>query len=554
MKKIISLILSAVLIFGCLTLAGCAKKNSDGYNIVMITDGGVINDGAYNESAWTGVKSFAEEKNMTYRYYQPSLDENGKLSVETIRNYIDLASKDKAKFVVLPGEAFAVAAYEIAPAYSDINFILVDALPHAENDKTVRFQSNVMCVNFDVLQAGFLAGYTSVCSGNTKLGYLGAVGSQKSGDYGAGFVQGASFAANTKNLPVRVDYANYDAANLNYDYSFTVKATYKKISDEKEKTYKVNVVNGIGSGVYKDGENVAIIADSAPQGKVFDHWEVKSNTEGVSDRKVNISSKNKPEMNLLVGKCDCTIEAVFADGDNSQNEETAEETAADENQFKFNVTVENGTGTGAYAAGEKVQVVANPPKDGYMFDKWENIDNQGLKTGISMDNEYCYITEFEMVDRVASVAEKMFDDGCQIVFAGGNPVSDSIFTATENFDYQVWGFGSGYDEHAKKNCFASVVNDYGTAVKLALESYQPGGILTANCSNSGIYVTGKSTEKTKKDKKGNDVENPEYDSEYAMIYQALADGKVNLVHMESGGDVRNTFKSSVLTVNYWINE
>ena len=555
MKKITSVILALTIILSCFGLAGCAKKNAGGYDLVMITDGAAINDGEFNESAWNGIKAYGDENNMNYRYYQPSLDENGKLGVETVKKYVDLAVKDNAKFVILPGEAFAVCAYEIAPAYGDINFILVDAFPHAENDNAIRFQSNVMSISFNALEAGFLAGYTSVIDGFTKLGYLGSVNADKSGNYGAGFAQGAAFAADQKNIPVVLDYANYDALDLNYDFSFTVEATYKKVSEEKEKTFKVNVVDGLGSGVYTDGQNVTITANPAPEGKAFDHWETKSDTEGVKDRKVNISSKSKESMNLLVGDCDCTITAVYKDAENSDTEETEEaEENRDGSEPAFIVDVLNGTGSGSYYAGETVNIVADEPKDGYMFDKWISYDNQGLKTGISMDNEYDYTTSFEMVDRVASIAEMMYDKGGQVVFGGGCPVSSSIFTATNNFDYQVWAFGSGIDEGKKGNCYASVVNDYGAAIKIALGGYQPGGILTANCANGCIYVTGKSLEETKTDKKGNKVENEEYNGDYAMIYNALAEGKLSLVNMESGGDVRNAVKSACLTVNYWIHE
>ena len=556
MKKITSVILATLMIVGCFTLVSCAKINSKGYDLVLITDGAPINDGAENESAWMGVKAYGEENNMTYRYYQPSLDENGKLTIDTIKNYIDLASKDNAKFVILPGEAFAAGAYEVAPAYMEINFILVDAYPHAENDKTIRFQSNVMCISFNALQAGYLAGYTSVIDGNTKLGYLGAVNADKSGNYGAGFVQGAAFAADQNNVPVTLEYANYDALNLDYDYSFTVKATYKKVSDEKDKTFKVNVVNGLGSGVYTEGQNVTITAAPAPAGKKFGHWETKSDTEGVRDGKVNISSKSKEEMNLLVGSCDCTITAVYEDAEETDEtiEETEDLSIAETDINKFSVTVENGSGSGLYAAGETVKIVADVPEEGYMFDRWVSVDNQGLKTGVSMENEYDYTTSFEMIDRFASVAETMYDKGVQVVFGGGNPISDSIFTATKNFDYQVWAFGSGIDEGSKGNCFASVVNDYGAAIKIALGAYQPGGILTAGCENGCIYVTGKSLEKTRTDKKGNEVENEEYSGEYEMIYNALAEGRINPKNMPSGGDIRKTFKSACLTLNYWVVE
>lgn len=56
-----------------------------------------------------------------------------------------------------------------------------------------------------------------------------------------------------------------------------------------KKTFNVNVVGGIGSGVYANGENVTIIADKPYKDKAFDLWEVKSNTKGVKDKKVNIS-------------------------------------------------------------------------------------------------------------------------------------------------------------------------------------------------------------------------------------------------------------------------
>jgi basic membrane lipoprotein Med (substrate-binding protein (PBP1-ABC) superfamily) len=554
MKKITSVILALIMIIGCISLVGCSKKDTGDYNLVLITDGGAINDGAENESAWNGVKSYGDENFMTYRYYQPSLDENGKLTVDTIRKYIELAVNDKARFVILPGEAFAVGAYELAREFEDVNFILVDAYPHAENDNVMRFQSNVMCVSFNALQAGFLAGYCSVADGYTKLGYLGSVNADKSANYGAGFAQGAAVAADIKKTPVILDYANYDDQNLDYDYSFTVKATYKKVSDEKEKTYKVNVVNGLGSGVYTDGQNVAITANPPEKGKAFDHWETKSDTDGVRDRKVNISSKSKETMNLLVGDCDCTITAVYEDAKEEESKEAEENQNAQDNNLKFNVIVENGTGSGSYSAGETVKIVSDVPKDGYMFDKWVSVDNKGLKTGVSMENEYDYATEFVMVDRVASIAETMYDSGAQVIFGGGCPVSDSIFTATNSFDYQVWAYGSGVDESSKGNCVASVVNDYGAGIKLALAAYQPGGIVSAGCENGCIYVTGKSLEESTTDKKGNVVENKEYNDEYAMIYNALADGKLSPINMLPGGDISEIVSSACLTINYWVTE
>ncbi|MGN0528522.1 MAG: hypothetical protein ACI4IE_05270, partial [Eubacterium sp.] len=424
-----------------------------------------------------------------------------------------------------------------------------------------------------------------------------------------------------KGIPVTLDYADYDSAVLDYDYSFTVKPVYQKISDAKEDTFTVKVEGGLGSGTYTNGENVAIIADDPAEGKIFDHWEVKSNTKGVKDKKVNISSKKDSTMNLLVGDCDCTITAVWADADTvpikimqSDGEtlyrevnvskdstnwisapaaesgkvfdrwETEDESVLEDvngsstnvsvadkgvtlvpvyknsDTPTFDVTVENGTGSGSYVAGDTVNLVADPPEDGYMFYKWENVDNQGLSTGIAMDNEYNYNTSFEMVDRYSSVAEKMYDDGVTMMFAGGNANSDSIFTASTNFDYQVWTFGSGTDQGGKDNCYASVVNDYGAAVKLCLEDYKGGSILSAGCNNNCIYVTGKNIEEYQlgengnpaKDKDGNKIKNDDYNKDYATVYNALAAGMINPVSVQSGGDVRKVSASKCLSLNYWI--
>lgn len=622
MKKSLSFLLAVIMVLSCIfAFAGCSKKDNGSYEIVLITDGQAINDGSYNESAWNGVKSYGDENKVTYRYYQPNLDDDGNLSIDTISDYVKLAADNGAKYIVMPGESFAVAAYKVAHEYKNINFVLADAFPHSEEDNNPRLQSNVMCVNFNALQAGFLAGYTSVIDGNTKLGYLGSVNSPNSGDYGAGYVQGAAYAADEKGVPVTLDYADYDSAVLDYDYSFTVKPVYQKISEAKEKTFTVKVEGGLGSGTYTDGENVAIMADDPAEGKIFDHWEVKSDTKGVKDKKVNISSKKDSTMNLLVGDCDCTIKAVWAKADTvpvkimqadgktlyrelnvskdstnwvsapaaesgkifdywqvkdesvledaksaSTNVSVADKGVTLVPVYKnsdtptFDVTVENGTGSGSYVAGDTVNLVADAPKEGYMFYKWENIDNQGLSTGIAMENEYNYNTSFEMVDRYSSVAEKMYDDGVTMMFAGGNAKSDSIFTASTNFDYQVWTFGSGTDQHDKDNCYASVVNDYGAAVKLCLKDYKGGSILSAGCNNNCIYVTGKNIEEYQldensnpaKDKDGNRIKNDDYNKDYSTVYKALAAGMINPVSVQSGGDVRKVSASKCLSLDYWV--
>lgn len=611
MKKFLSALLVLTLVFcSVFALAGCSKKNINKFDIVMITDGNTISDGAYNQNAWNGVMNFGDENNMTYRYYQPSVDSDY-ISAEELEKYISLALKDQAQYIVMQGDKIAVALNELAPKYSDVNFLLVDAYAHTVEDETPVVIPNVMTISFDTLQAGYLAGYSAVAMGNDRLGYLGSVSDPTSSTYGAGYVQGASRAADEIGKPVILEYANYDAEDLDYDYSFTIRPVYQKIEEAKEETFKVNVVDGLGSGVYTDGENVTVKANPAPEGKKFDHWETKSDTAGVKDKKVNISSAKKSTMNLLVEECDCTITAVWADtktvpvtvmsadgvtpatvynveentsawvtapvaesGMVFDHWTTSDETAvADINSAgttvnvtdtaieltpvyvkssepTFDVVVEKGTGSGAYRSGDTVELIADAPEDGYMFYKWENIDNQGLSTGISMVNEYCYNTSFEMVDRYASIAEAMYDEGTQVIFGGGNPQAISIFTATWEISHQVYGFGYGVDQSSFGNCLSSVVTDYRVAVINALSDYKGGTNYLGNCENGCLYTVGISPAETYTNGDGEEVKDDNYNEGYAKVYKGLAEGTIT--PLLSNGDVRTVANSKCLTLNYWV--
>ena len=599
MKKFLSLILVLIIaLCSVLALSGCAKNTNTAFDVVFITDGASVDDKAQNQNAWNGVKTYSEENNLTCRYYQPNTDENGNIGTDTVDKYIALAVKDGARYVVMQGDKLAVALNDCADKYSDVNFLLVDAYTHTEDSDDAVTHNNVMTVSFDTNEAGFLAGYASVALGMNKLGYFGSVSDKASASYGEGFVNGAAYAADEIAKPVYMDYAEYDASNLDYDYSFTVRPVYQKIEDANEDTFKVTVENGSGSGVYTDGQNVTVVADPAPVGKVFDHWEKKSNTDGVKDKKVNINSDKETTINLLVGDCDCTLSAVYKDADTatvnvingdtysveknssatvsaptpadglvfdhweSDTENVLEDVNSAETKINvgeqteinitpvyvksetptFNVTVENGSGSGSYRAGDTVNLVADAPSEGYMFYKWENIDNQGRSTGISMENEYAYKTSFEMTDRYSSIIEAMYDDGAQVVFGGGNSQSISIFTATWEISHQVYGFGWGIDQNDLGNCLASVVLDYNTAVNNALKSYKGGSDYIADCSNDCLYVTNISNNATYTDDKGNTVDDKNYNEGYANVYTALKNGTVSATAAQN---------SKCLTVKYW---
>jgi len=613
MKKIVSLFICASLLAACvLSFSGCTGNMQElKYDIVMLTDGGTVSDGAYNESAWNGVKEYAENAGVTYRYYQPSVEEGKAVEIETALQYIELAVNAGAKYIVLPTEAYETAVFESAGKYPEVNFLLVDGTPHAEGESIPAILNNVMCISFNALQSGFLAGYSAVLGGNTELGYIGSVHSKTSSNYGAGFVQGAAYAADQLGVPVKLDYADYDSPLLNYDYTFTVKANYIKVEDAKKPCHKVNVINGQGTGTYTQGENVAVTANPAPAGQVFDHWEVKSDTEGVKDKKVNLSTTKKPETNLIIEKCDCTLTAVYKDAENAVypvvvNEADGKTVFAEQYVeaggacnvkapvaeagmvfdywelssdaqgviddinakdtwvhlvdgverlaltpvYKVSknptftvhvVTGEGGNGdsfgSGSYVTGDRVQLEAAVPQEGYVFSRWTNADVNGNGTGILIENEYYPNTSFEMNNRVQAIAENMYNDGDSLIFAGGNTECNVVADATWQYSYEKLGIGAENWQNGWDHYYTTMMRDYGSAVKACLESFKGGFTYVGDCSNKGIWST---------------TVDKAYEQDYEKVYNALADGTLQPTAVAPGADVRLAFDSNCLTLDYWI--
>lgn len=85
MKKILSVLLCVTLVaVGVFAFAGCTKTSDLKYDVALITDGGSIHDKAYNQSAWDGVQTYANENSAKAVYYQPALEENQELTSEEV--------------------------------------------------------------------------------------------------------------------------------------------------------------------------------------------------------------------------------------------------------------------------------------------------------------------------------------------------------------------------------------------------------------------------------------------------------------------------------------
>lgn len=186
--------------------ATASEANDEGgYELALVTDLGTIDDKSFNQGAWEGMKKYAEENDISYKYYQPQEGTTDSY-VETI----GLAIEGGAKLVVCPGFLFEEPVYIVQDQYPEVSFILLDGEPH-DADYNYATKENVMPILFQEDQAGYLAGYAAVKDGNTKLGFMGGMAVPAVIRYGYGFVQGADAAAEEMGVDVEVMY-NYTGA------------------------------------------------------------------------------------------------------------------------------------------------------------------------------------------------------------------------------------------------------------------------------------------------------------------------------------------------------
>ena len=180
---------------------GDTKK---GYELALITDVGTIDDRSFNQGSWEGLKKYADEKNITHKYYQPT-----EKTTDAYIDSIDLAVAAGAKIVVTPGFLFEPAIYKAQDTHPEVNFVLLDGSPQDGTYTDFRIENNVYSVFYAEEQAGFLAGYGAVKEGYTNLGFMGGMAVPAVVRFGYGFVQGVNYAAKEFGIKnVKVDY-NY---------------------------------------------------------------------------------------------------------------------------------------------------------------------------------------------------------------------------------------------------------------------------------------------------------------------------------------------------------
>ena len=173
--------------------------SADGkYEVAFVTDVGQLKDKSFNQGTWNGVKLYANENGLSYKYYQPA---NGGQATDDDRyDAMKAAAENGAKVVVCAGFLQATALEQAAKDYPEVKFVFIDGWSLG--------LENVAAIAFQEEQCGYLAGYAAVMEGYTKLGFCGGGGGTNDAccRYGYGYVQGAEAAAAVKGVNVAMNY------------------------------------------------------------------------------------------------------------------------------------------------------------------------------------------------------------------------------------------------------------------------------------------------------------------------------------------------------------
>ena len=185
------------------------ESEDNTYEIAFVTDVGQLKDKSFNEGTWNGVKTYAYENDLSYKYYQPA---NGDEATDDDRyDAMAAAVNGGAKVVVCAGYLQEAALRRAAIEFPDVHFVFIDGYSLTEDPDNAESAvlTNVAGINFSEEQCGYLAGYAVVKDGFTQLGFSGGGGGTNPAccRYGYGFLQGASAAAAELGVDVTVNYS-----------------------------------------------------------------------------------------------------------------------------------------------------------------------------------------------------------------------------------------------------------------------------------------------------------------------------------------------------------
>jgi len=233
----------------------------------------------------------------------------------------------------------------------------------------------------------------------------------------------------------------------------TVTATYERI-------HTLTVIDGDGDGIYTEGTEVTITADTPPAGKRFREW--AGDVSYVEDIYAEETIVTMPNSNVVVV---ATYEDVYT------------------------LTVVSGSGDGSYAQGERINITADSAGPGTRFKEWtgdaQHLDDPGqANTTVTMPAQNITVTAtYENIYNLTVISGS--GDG---VYAEGTEVTIEADPAPAGKRFREWAGDTAYaDSIYDEQTIVTMPNDDVVLVATYEDVYT---LTVVTGSGSGEYAPG----------------------------------------------------------------
>ena len=179
-------------------------------------------------------------------------------------------------------------------------------------------------------------------------------------------------------------YWSVDAGTLEFSDASAANLTFRMPAEDlvitahySVKKYTLKVENGRGSGMYSPQDTVTITADTPKDSQtVFHSWSIVSGTfKGEEPDLI------QQELTFHMPENDLVLQANYMTVQMPEKEPAQTE--------KYTLTVNGGTGSGTYPAGEQIRITHDAPAEGMSFTGWIVFWNQESK---EMDSDTLTLT------------------------------------------------------------------------------------------------------------------------------------------------------------------
>ncbi|MBQ8816004.1 MAG: BMP family ABC transporter substrate-binding protein [Lachnospiraceae bacterium] len=177
LKRILSVILAATMVFSMAACGSDGSKKGDSIKVGMVTDTGGVNDGSFNESSWAGLQKAEKELGIEVAYLESKTDADYAANIETFMD-------EECDLIIGVGFMLADAVGKAAEANPDQKFAIIDDSTHAD-------LPNVACLMFKQEQPSYLVGYVAGLMTETdNVGFVLGMSTGPMNQFGYGYCAG----------------------------------------------------------------------------------------------------------------------------------------------------------------------------------------------------------------------------------------------------------------------------------------------------------------------------------------------------------------------------